>query len=518
MLKETLKLGCAAEMLRRFGNWIFVVVFSVVYIRILWKTTQIVPGSAGKYILFALTWVALLGYISRHRARLPKEKHMQYIVIVFFFFQLVYVWAIHSQVSSDAYVIAYIAYHFVTGDFDALEGWWIDYLAVYPNNLPATEVVALVFSVWLPDTLEQAWLLLSGVAAMFSNLALFFIYKLVKSAISETAAVAAVLMAFATITISEPSTILYSDIMALWATPAALYALYCGQTRNKRYYAAAGMLLAYGSWIKPQSVILTIAVCIGVVLEWLQTREWHRKQTLRSGALAVVAFLIMTTCLFGIKNAAVDLIGKERVEQNEMPALHFVSMGLNPETNGCYSENDVLEMEAVLGHDAKVELAKSKIKSRLEELGAYGLLKHIDNKIVLGAGNGTFTSALEWRGTVQNHSLQAQRIQRWSVFAGENFSRYTAPWIQCVYLLMFAMSICSAVFSVSKRYREADKAVMLLADICRYFMVGVLLMLIFLERNLRYVYAALPCMIFLAAYSLEKVSVLFIQKKTVARK
>lgn len=83
---------------------------------------------------------------------------------------------------------------------------------------------------------------------------------------------------------------------------------------------------------------------------------------------------------------------------------------------------------------------------------------------------------------------------------------------------MFAMSICSAVFSVSKRYREADKAVMLLADICRYFMVGVLLMLIFLERNLRYVYAALPCMIFLAAYILEKVSVLFEKKKTVAQK
>lgn len=518
MLRENLKLGCVAEMLRRFGNWSFIVVFSVVYIRILWKTTQVVPGSVGKYIFLALAWVALLGYLSLRRARLPKEKHIQYTVIAFLLSQFVYVWAIHSQVSSDAYVIAYIAYHFAAGEFDALEGWWMDYLAVYPNNLPATEVVALVFSVWLPDTLEQAWLLLSGVAALLSDLALVFIYKLVRNAVSKTAAVAAVLMAVATITLSEPSTILYSDIMALWATPAALYALYCGKTRNGKYYAVAGILLAYGAWIKPQSVVLTIAVCIGVTLECFQTCKWQQKQTIRSGVLGVIAFLVTTACLFGIKNAAIDLVGKDRVEQNEMPAIHFVSMGLNPETNGCYSEKDVLEMEAVLGHDAKVELAKSKIKLRLEELGAYGLLKHIDNKIVLGAGNGTFTSALEWRGAVQNHSLQAQRIQRWSVFAGENFSRYTAPWIQCVYLLMFAMSICSAVFSVSKRYREADKAVMLLADICRYFMVGVLLMLIFLERNLRYVYAALPCMIFLAAYILEKVSVLFEKKKTVAQK
>lgn len=92
--------------------------------------------------------------------------------------QFVYVWAIHSQVSSDAYVIAYIAYHFAAGEFDALEGWWMDYLAVYPNNLPATEVVTLVFSVWLPDTLEQAWLLLSGVAALLSDLALVLFINL----------------------------------------------------------------------------------------------------------------------------------------------------------------------------------------------------------------------------------------------------------------------------------------------------------------------------------------------------
>lgn len=515
--KSEFNLSSCGSALQRLANWLFVVVFSVVYTRILWKTTQVVPGSARKYVIFALVCLTVFGYIYLRRVQLPEEKHDIYIYI-FCLFQLVYVWAIHSQVSSDAYVIAYIAYHFAAGKFQALEGWWIDYLAFYPNNLPSTEIIALIFSVWLPDTLEQAWLLLSGVSAVLSDLTLVFIYKLTKNVISKTAAVAAVLMTFATITISEPSTILYSDIMVLWTTPAALYAIYCGRTRNTRYYVAAGMLLAYGSWIKPQSVILTIAVCIAVALEWMRTGKQRRKSAVKNYVLVICGFLFTAVCLLSIKNAAIDLIGKDRVAQNEMPALHFVSMGLNPETNGCYSEEDVLEMEAVLGHVAKVELAKSKIKSRIAELGISGLLTHIDNKIVLGAGNGTFTSALEWRGTVLNHSLQAQRIQRWCVFSEENFSRYTAVWVQCVYLLIFAMSICSSVFLISNKHQEEDSTIVLLSDICRFFMLGVLLMLVLLERNLRYVYAALPCMIFLATYSLDKISLLILTRKAILEK
>lgn len=499
------RLPCSLE---RLANWIFTAIFLVATIRILGNTSKIVPGSAGKYVSFGTLWLIVIGCIFAQKLQLPSKLHIRHIMAAFCVLQFVYVWAMHSQVESDAYVLAYVGYHFAQGDYAALEGFWTDYLAVYPNNLPATMIITLVFTVWIPNTLEQSWLLLSGVAAVFSDVALIFIYKFVKKSINETAAITAVIFAFTLITLSEPTTIFYTDIMALWTTPAALYAICCGRSGEKKYFVAAGAILAYGSWVKPQSVVLTIAVCMAAILEWLPMESVHKKSALKSGALAMLGFLVVIGSLSCLKGTAIDFVGRERVTQNEMPAIHFVSMGLNPETNGAYSEDDVLEMKSVFGHTAKVELAKQKITSRLKELGINGVLKHIDNKILYGAGNGTFTSGLEWRGGVQNHSLQASRIQKWMMFSGEYFTRYTSIWIQCAYLLVLIMSLCSAVFAISTKTPGTNATNTMLANVCRFSMVGMMLMLIFLERNLRYMYAALPCMIFLAVYSLEKISLL----------
>lgn len=185
--------------------------------------------------------------------------------------------------------------------------------------------------------------------------------------------------------------------------------------------------------------------------------------------------------------------------------LHFVAMGLNPQTNGVYSEEDVIDSKSQIGQEAKKKLNREKIADRLNELGGKGFIKHIDKKLIYGAGNGTFTTGREWRGVLLNNSLQAKKIQNWTIVQEKNFERNTTVWIQCGYLLTFFMSIYSSVYGLLRKRKEQNADEWFLANICRIAMIGTVLMLILLERNLRYMYATLPCMIFLTSYSCNKI-------------
>lgn len=494
--------------LLKCADLIFAALFAFVVVRVTWNTQSMIPGSIGRYITMCFLWIILVGCcVFLWRKLLRGKDYKRRLLLVAFALQAIYVWAVYSQVDSDAYVITYIAYHFAQGDLAALEGFWREYLAVYTNNIPATAVLTAVFSVWMPDTLEQTWLLLSVIAAVLSDIALLFIFKLVKTVVNETAAIVAMVLAIASISLSEPSTILYSDIMALWTTPAALYAITRGRMGDKQYIGAAGVLLAVGSWIKPQSLIVTIAVGIILILEWMgEPGKEQRKLVGKRGALLVGCFLIVLLGLSAITNAAVNLIGKEYVGQNEMPAIHFVAMGLNPETNGAYSEDDVVDMKSTVGHEAKMDLCRSKISARLKDMGLLGLLRHIDGKLVHGAGNGTFTSGREWRGILLNDSLQAVRIQNWTVVYETKFQEFTSVWVQCGYLFMLVLSLHSAIYALSDKRRETEPTQWFLTNVCRIAMIGTVLMLVVLERNLRYMYAVLPCMVFLTAYDLKKIS------------
>ena len=104
-----------------------------------------------------------------------------------------------------------------------------------------------------------------------------------------------------------------------------------------------------------------------------------------------------------------------------------------------------------------------------------------------------------------NNSLQAKRIQNWTIVQEKNFERNTTVWIQCGYLLTFFMSIYSSVYGLLRKRKEQNADEWFLANICRIAMIGTVLMLILFERNLRYMYATLPCMIFLTSYSCNKI-------------
>lgn len=498
---------CLSNNLLILANICFVIIFSYSFLRILIHTTEIIPANPMKYVVGTLLYLGLIISViplSKYTSQVKRRKGI--IVSFVLALEFLYVWAIYSQVDSDAYVINYIAYNFAKGDLGALEGFWKQYLATYTNNIPATVIIALIYAAWIPNSLENSWFLLSVIAMALANLAVFSIYKLAKYLLGKKAAIISLIFSVPLILLSEPSTILYSDIMILWTTPMALYliAMHC-KNKKFRHLAVAAVLLAIGAWIKVQSIIVVIATCIVLVLNILHVQDSKEfSHNTKRLLLFCGVFFITFMSLQNITNTAVRVIGEEYVRENKMPAIHFVAMGLNPESNGAYSLEDVQNVMDVLGPDKKVQMCSEKICTRLKEFGVKGLITHLDQKIIWGAGRGTFTSGREWRGALLNNTLQAQRIQQWSVVHNSLFDNYTAVFIQCGYLMVFFCSIHSATYMLSGKRREQDKGLLLITNMCRIAMIGIFFMLLLLERNLRYMYAMLPCMIILCSYDLNK--------------
>lgn len=515
-MKKNTKFEKISDLLLKIANFIFLTIFTYLFVRIVMKTKNIIPASTSKYILMLILWGVYLIVIYKVANFLEKNsKYQMPLLTILLILQIVYVWAVHSRVDSDAYVINYIAYNYVTEGKKMLTGFWSQYLAMYTNNIPATAFLYAIYKIWIPNSLEESWLMLSLISAILSDLALYFIYKLVNALFDKKTAIFSFALTIPLISLSEPSTILYTDIMALWTTPAALYFLVFGMRNRKwKMFTVAGLLLAFGAWLKVQSLIVAFAIIIWMLLESMKTFGKEKfGYVVKCGIAFCSGCVIAMFCLLGVKNHVIEILDPAYVEQNEMPALHFVAMGLNIESNGTYSLEDVNDMTAALGQEAKNQICKEKISARLEEMGAIGLLKHLDKKMYNGLGRGTFTSAREWRGVLLNETLQGKRIQNWTVVSNERFDSYTAVWIQTGYILILFTSLCSAVFALKKESDEKDDLLLSVTSICRIAMIGIVMMLCLLERNLRYMYAMLPCMVVLFMYVVQKVTNCLEQKR-----
>ncbi len=511
-----------AKSLLTTGNILYFLLFSVIFIRIVMSTERLIPGGPVKYAIMIILWgiLLLIGYLASKYFMQPKYRKLALFLL--FLMQFLYVWAVHSETDSDAYVINYIAFNHACGFTHNLPGW-DEYLSIYTNNIPATLVLLAFYHIWLPNTIVESWMFVAIMAALLSDLALFFIYKLVKSLLNEKWAFLSLIMSVFLISLSESATVLYTDIMALWTIPAALYFIvqaFCGKGFLRKLYAvAAGAVLAFGAWVKVQCIIVVIAVCIVMFLALLIERKSGSFRTLLLNGAALLfslGFVLVILNMVSIK--AEGKLGTDFVERNEMPVLHFVAMGLNAENGGGYLESDVEDMKATPGQDAKNALCMEKISERLNTMGASGLFRHIDQKLIEGMGRGTFTTSLVWRGYVLNYHMQARRIQNWTIVTNPQFQNLTAVWIQAGYLIIFLFSIVSAVISIRKKQYQEEPMKFYITSICRISMIGIALMVCILEMNFRYMYSMLPNMILLSLCSLYDLIGFATKKAALVRK
>lgn len=388
----------------------------------------------------------------------------------------------------DVRGIVETAYAIAGGEADMHHG----YLSQYPNNIPLVMLFAAIIRVVRlllgnPGMDRCVYVLIAFQCVLNTCTGLLMHWTARRMTGSRRLAwcVSAVYMLF--VGLSPWLMIPYSDSVAL-AFPTAILALYqlrgCAKW-EKWVWPGIGLLTGLGYMIKPQVLIAAIAIAMVEIVRGFCDRR--RKLCLRRvGSLAAILLLIVgpgTRAL--IKASPIELRPERSVNM-----LHYVMMGLNPETNGTYSYDDV-----VLTYHAQDKQAEQVlvIQKRLEDMGIKGLGEHLKKKTLTNYADGTFAWGMEGeffsRWIEDKDELLSPYLKSIIHTGGSRYPAYQTA-MQCVWLALLMGSALCALLSSGNEKDDALSVAML-------SLIGLTLFQLIFEARARYLYIYAPYFVLL---------------------
>jgi len=178
-------------------------------------------------------------------------------------------------------------------------------------------------------------------------------------------------------------------ILRLW-----LFA--CDDHQNKLIrcllFFIIGLLSSFGYSVKPQIVIVTIAI---LLISLTDTYPFN-KQSVRSLSgivFPVISGMVVMSCLISFILIPSMKIHFDKAQA--FPMTHYFMMGLNDATDGVYNDADGDITNSIEDpHDkrlANIEISKQ----RLREYGFTRLMKHLAKKSMVNYGDGTFSYGID---------------------------------------------------------------------------------------------------------------------------
>ena len=175
----------------------------------------------------------------------------------------------------------------------------------------------------------------------------------------------------------------YTDVLTLPFCMAMLWCSVCG-TSDWTRFGLLGLCAAVGFAIKPTVIFGFVAIaltgCLALTsLPPLKAVVRYVGLTLGGLALGGALTAAMTATLPLSLN-----------EESQLTAWHYAMMGLNNQTNGEYSEDDVEYSTSFATVEERNEMNRLAISQRLEEMGVDGLVDLLYRKLLFMYNSGTF--------------------------------------------------------------------------------------------------------------------------------
>lgn len=391
----------------------------------------------------------------------------------------------------DAKSILESAYAIAGGD--AYVEYYYYYL--YPNNAVITLLFAgimklyrAVFSGAGLDRCVYALIVFQCAVNTFSGMLTANLARRLTGS-ERFAALAAVVYA-GFIGISPWLMIPYSDSMAL-VFPVAILCLYerAQRRRGVGEWIGIGLLTMLGYLIKPQTVIVTIALLMVEAVRWIGQR--------RFGPLAARLGCVLLITALGVGPGFDALIRVSPIKDGrgelEVGFWHYVMMGLNEETNGSFYMGDFTASTQETDPQARREMQLRTIRERVTGKGLRGWLEHLKKKTLTNYADGSFAWGIEGEFFV---TMLEDKDDVLSPFLkdlidtddGRN-SPYLSTYFQTIWLgLLFgSLGALAALRALSKQEEKARLfAAMLLT------LIGLTLFEWIFEARARYLFVCAP--------------------------
>lgn len=366
------------------------------------------------------------------------------------------------------------------------------YLSMYPNNVAITCVLAayikLVLHFIAYENLSYALLFLNSVFFAISG---FFTYKIAKNVLKRTEWVAfTFIMYFLLVGFSPWVQVVYTDSIGLLFVTIAVYFLsqYI-KSKNIIFLWMFLVLGCVGYYIKPQIFIVVIAAMIIILFGMITD---IKKNAVCVMGLALVLFICSQINMYIKRDTIFDLNPEMR-----MGVAHFFMMGLNSDTKGVYSTDD---LGFSLGFENNVERDKAdweKAQERISEYGIKGTADLYISKLLTDYNDGTFAWNKEGGFYLKMYDVGHNMLGKWlKDYYYDNGSRvkvfYTVQ--QILWLGVLALSLFSGF--------NGDNKIVVIMQLT---IIGLTIFEVVFEARARYLFSYVPLYIVLAAVGVERI-------------
>ncbi len=379
------------------------------------------------------------------------------------------------------------------------------YFSYYPNNLFLTFIFSVLIRIGSFFGITNYYFVIVFFQCILFAIAGYLLYACVGKILDKAYAVLAWVCYVALIGLSPWVVIPYSDASGLIFPIVEIY-LYL-RVKRRENPKVCGLLLGILSYvgysIKPQNVIVVIALLIVEVISIFEEKNWNIK------SYAKKVFVIIGGFLLGV--SIVSLCAKatqiEYDKEMRMGLPHYIMMGLNIESCGVISvedQNFSFGIETIEERDkANLEVAGE----RLEELGVSGLLKLLRKKILVNFADGTFAWWEEGEFCVQtmyqgNQSLR--KVLADIYYKDGKYFEYFKSFMQTQWMGILVLAGLACLRG--KRNHELL--------VVRLSVIGIVLFELIFEARARYIFIYAPLFLILAMIVLHDMMQLMNKMRT----
>lgn len=255
-----------------------------------------------------------------------------------------------------------------------------------------------------------------------------------------------------------------------------------------------GFLTIVGYFIKPQVVILVIALALMKVVDTDIERKRQKKFGKQVGWLAAGLAVGWVLAYAGQTSSHIVITGED-----SFGIPHYLMLGLNEETDGIFSDSDFLFSQSFSTKAERNQANLQEINNRLKNMGAMGLMRHLKNKLLVAYEDGTFAWGSEGGFFTELYysGLPAlrEKFREFYIPEGKNYKLFLNL-EQCCW--MAVLFLATFTFTGNKK----DKRFPVLA----LSVIGATLFEMLFEVRARHLFLYIPIFLLLMGRSVERLT------------
>ena len=380
----------------------------------------------------------------------------------------------------------------------------LQYFSVYPNNIELLGIfigclkINKYIGVLDPQNGIMVFLILNSIIMMVAGYCLFNCLKFIWN---EKWACIGWGFYIIYIGLSPWVSIPHSDSLGLLFPVLELDLLIkLKQSRTKWLYSILlGIVAGIGYYIKPQTIIMLIAILAWELLKMIVGTAEKTQINKKSIILLMVLCIAGIKCAGFIPEAIVYSFDIELDADQKFGMAHFLMMGMNPDSEGVYSGEDV-EFSASFSNEKDRVWGECKIiKQRLKAYGLVEYIKLLGKKVLTTYGDGTFAWGMEggdgfWNEIIPQKNEGVSKITREFYYgAGKYYDKFMLYMQFLWILILFLQCFAGMKENASEMY------------IVQLSAIGLLIFELLFEARARYLYTFSPLYILLAVGGLKNI-------------